>query len=213
MNINESFHFVENDNFETNLHKTKIVQIDYPLESFHRSNQDTTLLHKPAVFEGQWVESGDLLADCSTSVGGDLSLGQNLLIGYMPWEGYNYEDAILINERLVFDDLYTSIHIEKYDVEIRETKFGLGGHLQRGMCAFGFVRLVASMGRRPGHGAQLLAGGAQCFASVAGLARVAAAAGNGPSTRLRKQHGHSLFVDSVVCGLGVFHFGGSVVGD
>ncbi len=125
MNINESFHFVENQNFETNLRKTKIVQIDYPLESFHRSNQDTTLLHKPAVFEGQWVESGDLLADCSTSVGGDLSLGQNLLIGYMPWEGYNFEDAILISERLVYDDLYTSVHIEKYEVEIRETELGI----------------------------------------------------------------------------------------
>ncbi len=125
MNINKSFDFVENQNFEKNLPKTKIVQIDYPLESFHRSNQDTTLLHKPAVFEGQWVESGDLLADCSTSVGGDLSLGQNLLIGYMPWEGYNFEDAILISERLVYDDLYTSVHIEKYEVEIRETELGI----------------------------------------------------------------------------------------
>ena len=124
MNINESFHFVENQNFETNLRKTKIVQIDYPLESFHRSNQDTTLLHKPAVFEGQWVESGDLLADCSTSVGGDLSLGQNLLIGYMPWEGYNFEDAILISERLVYDDLYTSVHIEKYEVEFENCVTG-----------------------------------------------------------------------------------------
>ncbi len=125
MNSNKSFDFVGNHNFETNLPKTKIVQIDYPLESFHRSNQDTTLVHKPAVFEGQWVESGDLLADCSTSVGGDLSLGQNLLIGYMPWEGYNFEDAILISERLVYDDLYTSVHIEKYEVEIRETELGI----------------------------------------------------------------------------------------
>ena len=103
----------------------KITTIDYSLESFHRSNQDTTLLHKPSVVEGQWVEAGDLLADCSASVGGDLSLGQNLLIGYMPWEGYNFEDAILISERLVYDDLYTSIHIEKYEMDIRETQLGM----------------------------------------------------------------------------------------
>ena len=105
--------------------KNKLITIDYSLESFHRSNQDTSLLHKPAVFEGQWVESGDLIADCSTSVGGDLSLGQNILIGYMPWEGYNFEDAILISERLVYDDLYTSIHIEKYEIDIRNTTSGI----------------------------------------------------------------------------------------
>ena len=105
--------------------KTKEIPINYSLDSFHRSNQDTCLVHKPAVFEGQWVESGDLLADCSASIGGELSLGQNILIGYMPWEGYNFEDAILISERLVYDDLYTSIHIEKYEMEIRETKLGI----------------------------------------------------------------------------------------
>lgn len=101
------------------------LSMEYSLEKFHRSNQDTCLVHKPAVVEGQWVESGDLLADCSASVGGELSLGQNLLIGYMPWEGYNFEDAILISERLVYDDLYTSIHIEKYEVNIEETKLGM----------------------------------------------------------------------------------------
>lgn len=101
------------------------LSMEYSLEKYHRSNQDTCLVHKPAVVEGQWVESGDLLADCSASVGGELSLGQNLLIGYMPWEGYNFEDAILISERLVYDDLYTSIHIEKYEVNIEETKLGM----------------------------------------------------------------------------------------
>lgn len=105
--------------------KNQIINFNYSLESFHRSNQDTCLVHKPAVFEGQWVQSGDLLADCSASVGGELSLGQNLLIAYMPWEGYNFEDAILISERLVYDDLYTSIHIEKYEMEIKETKLGI----------------------------------------------------------------------------------------
>jgi hypothetical protein len=98
--------------------------IDYSLDNYNRSNQDTCLLHRPAVFEGQWVQSGDLLADCASSVGGELALGQNLLIAYMPWEGYNYEDAILISERLVYDDLYTSVHIEKYELETRETKLG-----------------------------------------------------------------------------------------
>jgi hypothetical protein len=97
---------------------------EYSLDSYHRSNQDTCLIHRPAVFEGQWIQSGDLLADCASSVGGELSLGQNLLIAYMPWEGYNYEDAILISERLVYDDLYTSVHIEKYEIETKETKLG-----------------------------------------------------------------------------------------
>lgn len=110
---------------QCNPQKNQIVNFNYSLESFHRSNQDTCLVHKPAVFEGQWVQSGDLLADCSASVGGELSLGQNLLIAYMPWEGYNFEDAILISERLVYDDLYTSIHIEKYEMEVRETKLGI----------------------------------------------------------------------------------------
>jgi DNA-directed RNA polymerase beta subunit len=102
----------------------KSLSMEYSLDNFHRSNQDTCLVHKPSVFEGQWVQSGDLLADCSASVGGELALGQNILIAYMPWEGYNFEDAILISERLVYDDLYTSIHIERYEVEIRETKLG-----------------------------------------------------------------------------------------
>ena len=103
----------------------KIVPMEYSLETFQRSNQDTSLTHKPAVFEGTWVQTGDLLTDCSSSVGGELSLGQNLLIAYMPWEGYNFEDAILISERLVIDDLYTSVHIERYDIETNETKLGI----------------------------------------------------------------------------------------
>nr|AYQ94165.1 beta subunit of RNA polymerase protein b [Borodinellopsis texensis] len=98
--------------------------LKYNLPNYGRSNQDTCMFNKPAVFEGQWVQSGDLLADGAASVGGELSLGQNLLIAYMPWEGYNYEDAILVSERLVMDDLYTSIHIERYEMEIKETKLG-----------------------------------------------------------------------------------------
>ena len=96
----------------------------YPLQRFERSNQDTCLVQRPSVFEGHWVQPGDLLADCSSSRGGELSLGQNVLIAYMPWEGFNYEDAILISERLVFEDLYTSVHIEKYQTETNLSKHG-----------------------------------------------------------------------------------------
>jgi DNA-directed RNA polymerase subunit beta len=104
---------------------SKTNSINYFLQRYQRSNQDTCLVQRPSVFEGDWVEPGDLVADCSASKGGELSLGQNLLIGYMPWEGYNYEDAILISERLVLEDLYTSIHIEIYETETKKTKYGL----------------------------------------------------------------------------------------
>ena len=101
-----------------------MLKTQYNLQSYNRSNQDTCMLHRPAVSEGQWIQKGDLLADCSASIGGELALGQNIFVAYMPWEGYNYEDAILISERLVYDDVYTSIHIERYEIETRETKFG-----------------------------------------------------------------------------------------
>lgn len=97
----------------------------YNLQTYNRSNQDTCMLNRPVVSEGQWVKKGDLLADCSASIGGELALGQNIFVAYMPWEGYNYEDAILISQRLVYDDIYTSIHIERYEIETRETKFGM----------------------------------------------------------------------------------------
>ena len=96
----------------------------YVLQKYQRSNQDTLIFQRPLVREGEWIQSGDLVADCSTSLGGELSLGKNIFIAYMPWEGYNYEDAILISERLVNEDVYTSIHIESYEVETRMTKFG-----------------------------------------------------------------------------------------
>nr|YP_009367601.1 beta subunit of RNA polymerase [Pseudocharacium americanum]YP_009367690.1 beta subunit of RNA polymerase [Ignatius tetrasporus]ARK14603.1 beta subunit of RNA polymerase [Pseudocharacium americanum]ARK14692.1 beta subunit of RNA polymerase [Ignatius tetrasporus] len=103
----------------------KFKPIKYDLQNYFRSNQDTYLVHRPAVHEGDWVQEGDVLADSSASVGGELSIGQNILVAYMPWEGFNFEDAILISERLVFDDVYTSLHIEKYEIEVRETKFGM----------------------------------------------------------------------------------------
>lgn len=96
----------------------------YKLGSLCRSNQDTSLIQKPVVKEGDWVQTGDLLADSASSVGGELAIGHNIIVAYMPWEGYNYEDAILINERLVYEDIYTSIHIERYEVSIKDTKLG-----------------------------------------------------------------------------------------
>ena len=96
----------------------------YELQKYNRSNQDTCINHRPIVWIGEKVESGQVLADGPGTNGGELSLGQNITVAYMPWQGYNFEDAILINERLVYDDVFTSIHIEKYDVEVRQTKVG-----------------------------------------------------------------------------------------
>ncbi|MBD0267533.1 MAG: DNA-directed RNA polymerase subunit beta, partial [Cyanobacteria bacterium Co-bin8] len=97
---------------------------EYELQKYQRSNQDTCLNQRPLVFPGEQVKAGQVLADGSATEGGELALGQNVTISYMPWEGYNYEDAILISERLVYEDVYTSIHIEKYEIEARQTKLG-----------------------------------------------------------------------------------------
>ena len=94
------------------------------LQKYQRSNQDTCLNQRPIVRQGDPVIVGQVLADGSACEGGEIALGQNVLIAYMPWEGYNYEDAILVSERLVNDDLYTSVHIEKYEIEARQTKLG-----------------------------------------------------------------------------------------
>ena len=96
----------------------------YELQKYNRSNQDTCINHRPIVWVGEKVESGQVLADGPSTNGGELSLGQNITVAYMPWQGYNFEDAILINERLVYEDVFTSIHIEKYDIEVRQTKVG-----------------------------------------------------------------------------------------
>ncbi|TAF57816.1 MAG: DNA-directed RNA polymerase subunit beta, partial [Oscillatoriales cyanobacterium] len=105
------------------------IEIEYELQKYHRSNQDTCLNdtclnQRPIVFEGDEVVAGQVMADGSATEGGELALGQNILVAYMPWEGYNYEDAILISERLVCEDVYTSIHVEKYEIEARQTKLG-----------------------------------------------------------------------------------------
>jgi DNA-directed RNA polymerase subunit beta len=94
------------------------------LQKYQRSNQDTCLNQRPIVKQGDRVIAGQVLANGSACEGGEIALGQNVLIAYMPWEGYNYEDAILVSERLVQDDLYTSVHIEKYEIEARQTKLG-----------------------------------------------------------------------------------------
>jgi DNA-directed RNA polymerase subunit beta len=99
-------------------------EIEYQVSKYQRSNQDTCLNQRPLVQKGDKVAAGQVLADGSSTEGGELALGQNILVAYMPWEGYNYEDAILISERLVQEDLYTSVHIEKYEIEARQTKLG-----------------------------------------------------------------------------------------
>ena len=96
----------------------------YYLQKYSRSNQNTCMNQRPIVWVGEKVVSGQVLADGPSSQSGELALGQNIVVAYMPWHGYNFEDAILINERLVFDDVFTSIHIQKYDVETIETKTG-----------------------------------------------------------------------------------------
>ncbi|MBX3051168.1 MAG: DNA-directed RNA polymerase subunit beta [Caldilineaceae bacterium] len=96
----------------------------YTLRKYNRSNQSTCIDQRPVVFKGDYVEKNAVLADSSSTENGELALGQNVLVAYMSWEGGNYEDAILISERLVQDDKYTSIHIEKYEIEARETKLG-----------------------------------------------------------------------------------------
>jgi DNA-directed RNA polymerase subunit beta len=93
-------------------------KLTYKLQKYLRSNQQTCINHRPIVWKGEKVKSGQILSDGPAITSSELSLGQNVLVGYMPWQGYNFEDAILINERLVYDDIFTSIHIERYKIEI-----------------------------------------------------------------------------------------------
>ena len=97
---------------------------EYPLTKFARSNQSNCYNQRPIVFKGDRVEAGEVIADGPSTSNGELALGKNPLIGFMTWEGYNYEDAVLLSERLVQDDVYTSVHIEEYEVEARDTKLG-----------------------------------------------------------------------------------------
>ena len=106
---------IKDDNF---------IDHSYKLTKFKRSNQGTCVNQRPIVNVGDEVEVGQVLADGPATSDGEISLGKNALIGFMTWEGYNYEDAVLLNERLVRDDMYTSIHIEEYEIEARDTKLG-----------------------------------------------------------------------------------------
>nr|YP_009122110.1 DNA-directed RNA polymerase subunit beta [Choreocolax polysiphoniae]AJH65868.1 DNA-directed RNA polymerase subunit beta [Choreocolax polysiphoniae] len=98
--------------------------IHYRLKKYYQSNQDTCINQRPIVWPGERILKGQIIADGASTDCGEIALGQNILIAYMPWEGYNYEDAFLISEKLIYNDLYTSIHIEKYELECRQTKLG-----------------------------------------------------------------------------------------
>ncbi|CAN0599492.1 unnamed protein product, partial [Laminaria digitata] len=105
----------------TNLNIIKV----YFLDKFRRSNQETIINQRPIVWPGQVILSGQMITDSPATDEGELALGQNLRVAYLPWEGYNYEDAIIISERLVHEDLFSSLHIEKYELYLMETNQGL----------------------------------------------------------------------------------------
>lgn len=114
--------FVSGDEIRVRTDKNEIDK--YKLIKYRRSNQNTCINQRPIVHYGEKVAVGDTLADGPATSNGELALGKNVLIGFMTWEGYNYEDAVLINERIVRDDVYTSIHIDEFECEARDTKLG-----------------------------------------------------------------------------------------
>ncbi len=128
----------------------------YKLIKFTRSNQGTCINQRPIVNQGDKVEKGEIIADGPSTKDGEIGLGRNILIGFMTWEGYNYEDAILINEKLVKEDIFTSIHIEEYEVEARDTKLGpeeitrdipnVGEDALRDLDERGIIRVGAEVG-------------------------------------------------------------------
>ena len=102
-----------------------LVELDeYDLAKFKRTNQDTCINQKPIVRPGDKIDTGDVIADGAATADGELALGRNVLVGFMPWRGYNFEDAIIVSERLVSDDVYTSVHIETFEIQVRDTKRG-----------------------------------------------------------------------------------------
>jgi DNA-directed RNA polymerase subunit beta len=136
--------------------KTRGGRDSYNLRKFNRSNQSTCIDQRPAVVKGQRVRSGDVVADSSSTAEGELALGQNVLCAFISWEGGDFEDAILISERLVREDLYTSVHIEKHEVEARDTKLGpeeitydipnVGDDALRDLNEDGIIRVGAEVG-------------------------------------------------------------------
>ena len=128
---------------------------EYRLHKFRRSNSGTCINQRPIVKKGQRVKVNDILADGTSSVNGELALGRNVLVAFMPWEGFNYEDAILLSEEVVRDDVFTSIHIEEYDCEARDTKLGaeeitrdipnVGEDMLRNLDENGIIRIGAEV--------------------------------------------------------------------
>src|SRR6184192_2982561 len=145
---------VEAEDVETG--ETKEFGADiYQLVKFKRSNQNTCITQKPAVTQGQRVRKGQVLADGPCTDAGELALGRNILVAFMPWRGNNFEDAILVSEKLVKDDYYTSIHIEEFEIEARDTKLGpeeitrdipnVGENMLRDLDESGIVRIGATV--------------------------------------------------------------------
>src|SRR6201747_857753 len=146
---------VEGEDLDTG--ETKDFGADiYQLIKFRRSNQNTCITQKPVAYEGQRVKKGDVLADGPCTENGELALGRNVLVAFMPWRGYNFEDAILISEKLVREDYYTSIHIEEFEIEARDTKLGpeeitrdipnVSEHALRDLDESGIIRIGAKIG-------------------------------------------------------------------
>ena len=128
---------------------------EYKLLKFKRSNQGTCIHQKAIVFAGEHIEADEVIADGPSTDNGEVALGKNLLIGFMTWEGYNYEDAIILNERLIMDDVLTSLHIEEYEIEARQTKLGpeeitrdipnIGEEARRNLDEEGIIRIGAEV--------------------------------------------------------------------
>ncbi len=115
---------IDEDNVEQLVSFEDKRRVEYRLVKFFRTNQDTGLNQKPVVNPGQRFKKGDVLADGCATDQGELALGRNLLVAFMPWRGYNFEDAIIMNERIVTDDVFTSVHIEEFELQVRDTKRG-----------------------------------------------------------------------------------------
>ncbi len=115
---------IDEDNIEQLVSFEDKRRVEYRLVKFFRTNQDTGLNQKPVVIPGQRFKKGDVLADGCATDQGELALGRNLLVAFMPWRGYNFEDAIIMNERIVTDDVFTSVHIEEFELQVRDTKRG-----------------------------------------------------------------------------------------
>src|SRR3954451_3260649 len=148
---------VESENEDVNVSKEMGADI-YPMTKFKRSNQNTCITQKPIVRVGQKVHKGQVMGDGPCTELGELALGRNVLVAFMPWRGYNFEDAILVSERMVKDDYYTSIHIEEFEIESRDTKLGpeeitrdipnIGENMLRDLDESGIIRIGAQV--KPG---------------------------------------------------------------